>query len=353
MTDDARNPNFVYDADDERVWREELDPFLPRRLFDFHGHVYLKEHCPSRGKPGHPPDAPLVVEEYPHEVFASVEARLFPGRAVQALVFGSVDAEVAPDATNAYVSAAAQAHGWQALMVPSLTDDTETLLRKVRAGGFLGFKPYWTFASAHHDVAQNDVTLEMMVTDAMREAADHAGLIITTHIPRAGRLADPVNIAGLRKLCSDAPNAKIVLAHFGRCYFPEAVGAGLSLADVDNLYPELSFVQDWEVIEQVFRTFDRKKVLFGLDLPVAQEKGKMIGINAQRHFFTKRPHKWSAHVDADAYEVHCTLFAYEIVRAIRKASEKVGLSRGEVEDVFAGNAERLVASVKTRSEGDA
>ena len=350
MTTDPRNPDFVYDADDEKVWREELDGFLPRRLFDFHGHVYLKEHRPPGAERL---DAPAVVEEYPHEVFAAVERTLFPGREIKALVFGSVNVGVELDATNAYVSDAAQAHGWQALMVPSLTDGAETLLRKVRAGGFLGFKPYWTFAAAHHDVAQNDVTLEMMVTDAMREAADRAGLVITTHIPRAGRLADPVNIAGLRRLCADAPNAKIVLAHFGRCYFPEAVGDGLALAEVDNLYPELSFVQDAEVIEAIFRTFDRKKVLFGLDLPVAQEKGKMIGINGQRHFFTKRPHKWSAHVDADSYEVHCTLFAYEIVRAIRKASERAGLSRGEVEDVFAGNAARLAAAVKTRSEGDA
>jgi len=345
MTDDLRNPNFLYDADDEKVWREELDAFLPERLFDCHGHVYLKEHRPpTTARPG----GPVVVEAYPHEVFAAVEARLFPGREVQALVFGSVNAAVDLDSTNAYAREAAQTHGWQALMVPSLTDDTETLLEKITEGGFLGFKPYWTFAAAHHGIAQNDVTLEMMVTDAMREAADRAGLIITTHIPRAGRLADPVNIEGLRKLCTDAPNAKIVLAHFGRCYFPEAVGDGLSLADVDNLYPELSFVQDWEVVEQVLRTFDRGKILFGLDLPVAQEKGKMLGINAQRHFFTKRPHKWAAHVDPDSYDVHCTLFAYEIVRAIKKASEKAGLSRAEIEDVFWNNADRLVRSVKQK-----
>ena len=339
---DHRNPNFIYDADDEKVWREELDAFLPKRIFDFHGHVYLKEHRPPRSaRPG----GPVVVAEYPYDVFAAVERTLFPGREMKALIFGSVNAKVDLDSTNAYTREASQTLGWPSLMVPSLTDDVETLLRKVREGGFLGFKPYWTFAADHHGIAENDVTLALMVTDAMREAADRAGLIITTHIPRAGRLADPVNIAGLRQLCADAPNAKILLAHFGRCYFPEAIGDGLSLAEVDNLYPELSFVQHWEVVADVLRAFDRKKVLFGLDLPVAQEKGKMLGINAQRHFFTKRPHKWSAHVDPDSYEVHCTLFAYEIVRAIKKASEKVGLTRDDIEDIFWNNAERLVASV--------
>ena len=105
-------------------------------------------------------------------------------------------------------------------------------------------------------------------------------------------------------------------------------------------------VQDWEVVESVMNAFDRGKILFGLDLPVAQEKGKCLGINGQRHFFTKRPHKWSAHVDPDGYEVRCTLFAYEMARAIKKAAGRAGLSAAEVEGVFWSNAERLVASVK-------
>ncbi len=345
MTDfEKLNPVFEYDAVDERVWREELDPFLPPRLFDFHGHVYLASHAPSRGRASLNPSMPsLGLKEYPREVYAEVQKRLWPGREVRALVFGTVAADVDLDATNAYAAEAARAHGWEALMVPAMTDDAGTLLDKIRAGGFLGFKPYWTFV---RDKAQNDVTLEDMVTPAMREAADRGGLIITTHIPRPGRLADPVNIAGLRRLCNDAPGARIVLAHFGRSYFPEAVGDGLGLADLDNLYPELSMVQDWEVVESVMNAFDRGKILFGLDLPVAQEKGKCLGINGQRHFFTKRPHKWSAHVDPDGYEVRCTLFAYEMARAIKKAAGRAGLSAAEVEGVFWSNAERLVASVK-------
>ena len=338
------NPDFEYDEIDERVWREELDGFLPPRLFDFHGHVYLAEHVPSRARGRVNPSLPVVVTEYPHEVFAEVERRLWPGREVKALVFGSVDPEVDLDSTNGYAAEAARAHGWGALMVPPMTDDAEALLSKVEAGGFLGFKPYWTFVTTK---AQDEVTLQDMVTPAMREAADRAGLIVMTHIPRPGRLADPVNIAGLRRLCLEAPNAKVVLAHFGRAYFPEAVGRGLSLADIENLYPELSMIQDWEVIESVLTAFDRRKVLFGLDLPVAQEKGKLIGINGQRHFFTKRPHAWSAHVEPGAYEVRCTLFAYEMIRAIKKAAGRAGLSPSEVEDLFWNNAQRLVRSVES------
>lgn len=334
------NPNFVYDDDDKRVWREELDPFLPPRLFDFHGHVYLADHWPSQ--PDADPSLPVVTDEYRHETFADVQRTIWPGREVHALLLGSVDPKADLDSINAYVAQAARIRRWPALMVPSLGDDADSLLRKLRHGPFIGFKPYWTFVTWKSPA---DVTLEDMITPAMRQAADSARLIITTHIPRPGRLADPVNIAGLRRLCRDAPNAKIVLAHFGRSYFPEAVGDGLALADLPNLYPELSMVQDWEVIEAAFNHFDRRKILFGLDLPIAQEKGKLLGVNGQRHFFTKRPHKWSVHADPGTYTVHCTLFAYEIARAIKKAAARAALSAADVENVFFNNAQRLVDSV--------
>lgn len=67
------NPVFEYDTDDERVWREELDPFLPPALFDFHGHVCLPEHAPSRGGESRDPSQPSIgLDGYPHEVYAEV-----------------------------------------------------------------------------------------------------------------------------------------------------------------------------------------------------------------------------------------------------------------------------------------
>jgi hypothetical protein len=39
------NPSFVYDEIDERVWREELDAFVPPRVFDIHGRVSLRNNA--------------------------------------------------------------------------------------------------------------------------------------------------------------------------------------------------------------------------------------------------------------------------------------------------------------------
>ena len=106
---------------------------------------------------------------FPYTTLFRSERRLWPGREVKALVFGDVRRGVDIEATNAYAAEAARLHDWEALMVPSMTDDAEALLEKVRVGGFLGFKPYWTFVTGKN---QNDVTLQDMVTPAMREAAD-------------------------------------------------------------------------------------------------------------------------------------------------------------------------------------
>ncbi len=38
-----------------------------------------------------------------------------------------------------------------------------------------------------------------------------------------------------------------------------------------------------------------------------------------------------------------TLFLYEEIDTFRRAAERVGLTRGEVEDVFCNNARRLLA----------
>ena len=312
---------------------------------DVHGHIYLNSHLAARTPDEITPSMPEVVVDYPREAFADVQKRLWPGRTVGALVFGTVGPRDDIEAMNAYVGESARICGWEALMVPEMTDDNDTILAKVRAGGFLGLKPYWTFVTWKH---QNDVTLEDMVTPAMREAADRGRLLVMVHIPRPGRLADPVNIAGMRKLCSDAPNATIVLAHFGRAYFPEAIGDGLALAAIDNLHVDLSMVQHSEVIEAALRAFGSRRVMFGLDLPVAQEKGKLISVNGQRHFFTKRAHSWSVHAEPGSYEVRCTLFAYEMVRAIQRAATNLGLTDSEIEDVFHNNAHRLTHSICAR-----
>jgi hypothetical protein len=201
-----------------------------------------------------------------------------------------------------------------------------------------GFKPYWYLAGDSLDA----VTLADMISPAMLRLAGARRLIVMTHIPRTGRLADPRNIDGLQRLCDAAPNAQFVLAHLGRSYTPESIRPIDALCDRPNLWADCSMVQDWEVIAHALSVFPRDRFLFGLDLPIAQEKGKLISVNGQRHFFTARPHRWSVHAEPGSYEVRCTLFAYEIVRALLKGAKAAGVGEGELRAIFWDNAQRLM-----------
>ncbi len=337
------NESFIYDEIDRRVWEEELAPRLPARMFDVHSHAWraAEYQCTESSDPS----LPVVVAEYPPAVLRDVHARLFPGKEVGGLCFGMGTRGTDLEAQGEWLAEEARRCGYGTLLFARPEWDERTLARQLERG-HLGFKPYWYLAGDSLDA----VTLEDMISPAMLRLADARRLIVMTHIPRTGRLADPRNIDGLRRLCDAAPNAQFVLAHLGRSYTPESIRPLGAVCDRPNLWADCSMVQDWEVIAHALSVFPRDRFLFGLDLPIAQEKGKLISVNGQRHFFTARPHRWSVHVEPGSYEVRCTLFAYEIVRALLKGARAAGVGEAELRAIFWDNAQRLIGAVATARE---
>ncbi len=328
---------------DHPVFHEELGPWLPDEIFDFHSHIFRREDDP-REQESLNPSLPTVCEAYRVETYTEAMIRLFPGKRLRALLFGMPNPNADIPSANAYVADAARRHGFDALMLAGLSEDEERLEADLRAGGFVGFKPYWGYVTWKD---QADVILEDMLPPGQRRLADRLGLILMVHIPRHGRLADPVNVRGIQRLCEECPRAHIILAHLGRSYFPEAIGDISTLPRYSNLSLDFSMVQDWEVCQVFIEVFGPGRLLFGLDMPVAQEKGKLVSANGQRHFFTKRIHPWSIHNSTGSYRMRCTFYAYEIIRAFKKAAERTGLTRAEIESVFSGNARRIISSVRS------
>ena len=330
---------FEYDDIDRQVWEQELSPRLPERVYDVHSHAWRAEE--HRALESADPSVPSVVEDYPPETLRAAHQLLLPGKRVSGLAFGFGDRGTDFEAQNQWLAESARARGYDTLMFARPEWDERALQRQL-AAGHLGFKPYWFLAGDDLD----GIELGDMISPAMLRVADERGLIVMTHIPRTGRLNDPKNVEGLRRICQAAPHARFVLAHLGRSYFPEAMGKLREVADLPNLWADCAMVQDKEVIAYALAVFPRERIMFGLDLPIAQEKGKLISVNGQRHFFTKRPHRWSVHAESGAYEVRCTLFAYEIMRALIRGADAAGLTQTELNAIFWDNAQRLVAAVK-------
>jgi predicted TIM-barrel fold metal-dependent hydrolase len=341
-------PDYYRDHDLPR-YEEEFADFLPERLLDCHVHTFLLEHMTR------PPTEEEAAKSFgSHEMPFSAEdlaecaGMLFPEKHYEALIFGTPSPYYGVEAQNAYV-AEQIAQPWLdglALLDPGLpTDDLDRLIED---GGFVGLKPYDRLTGLPLD----HVTIRHMVPDGARAVAEARGLLIMLHVPRVDRIADPANIHEVRELCEECPGAKVILAHIGRSYGPwyieQAIG---ELRELPNLWYDIAALDDADSISVVLDNCGDERLLFGTDLPIAAHRGKHLCVNRQCLFLTRRKFPWSISSDEPG-ALKLTFFAYETIRALRRAAERRNLTPREIEDVCHNNARRLIDGVKAqRSEG--
>jgi hypothetical protein len=184
----------------------------------------------------------------------------------------------------------------------------------------------------------------MLSANEMR-VADELGLVVLLHVPRSGRLADPVVQRGVRWLSETWPGAKIVLAHCGRCYLPAEMARALhSVRDLPNVYLDTSMVMDESVLRMVFDAMDSTRVLFATDFPVAAMKGRRVRVMDHWVDIVVGQEPASAfRVPADG--IRATFMALEIAYAVRSAAERSGLSAERIAGVFYGNGMAVLQSV--------
>jgi hypothetical protein len=339
------------------IFREELDAFLPKRILDFHVHVASRKAIGKEGRccvGGH------WIAQYTFQSLDRDLAELYPGRETFAVCFGFPRREYDFAVANRYVAEACRspaqsprAHGSRArraqrffplrLFDPD-EPDRDAVRRDLEQSGFLGIKPYHTYV-AKTDPAS--VEIRDMLPGWIMDIVQDLGLIVMLHIPRPGRLADPINQSQLADLCARYPAAKIVLAHIGRAYFLRGVVGHLdALRGFDNLWYDLAMLNHWEVLEHLFRTVRPDRVLYATDIPIALAPGKSVEINHQYTYVTPVP--WELSIADAGDKIRFTSFAYEELRAIKHAVERLGLGADFVEDLMFRNGMRLLESAGAR-----
>lgn len=331
---------------DRQIYEEELQDFLPERMFDAHVHLWRKTDF---ARPLDPKTAAMMpgASRFPAFIREELDDALeilFPGKRCECLVFGTPLAEVDLKRANGYIQEViAEREETYGLMLPDLGASAEALEEEVLEGGFVGFKPYWTFVEGK---AKDTIRIVDMVTRAQLQVADRYGLIIMLHIPRPGRIADPVNVADLEEVCTEYPRAKIILAHVGRSYgryfLEQAVDR---IKGLENLYLDVAAVNEGEVVERLLEHVALSRVLYATDLPIALIRGKHLCVGRQCIFVTEESFAWSLSGKGPT-RVQCTTMAYETVRALQWACEQRGLSRADVEKIFYGNGKGLVEQAR-------
>jgi len=322
-----------------RIFEEEFEAFLPARILDFHCHVFcdgVLQAGTTYNCAGH------CISAYGLDSLRGDLAELYPGRETAAVCFGNPNVKNDFVLNNAYVAEGCDRERFFGLRLFDPREaDHDAVRAELEAGRFLGIKPYLSFV---RKADPNEVEIVEMLPHWIMEIINDLGQIVMLHIPRKQRLADPLNQEQLVTLCNRYPKAKIALAHIGRAYFLRNIVGNLErLKDLPNLWYDLAMLNNWEVLEYLFQNVPAERIVYATDMPIAVAPGKSVEINDQYTYVTTKP--WPLSITDDHGKLVFTSFAYEEVRAIRKAVERTGRDRAFVEGLFWGNGMALLESV--------
>ena len=326
---------------DKKVYEEQLRDFLPDKIIDIHTHVWKKEFKRIGRSKGGSSWPNRVAEDCTIEDLLQTYKDLFPGKTVIPNIFGMVR-EL--DVMNNYIRESGQKYGLPYFYRIDYTTDPEKVERDVVEGGFKGFKPYPACVPEY--LSNEEVRIYDFMTPEHLKIADKYGLCVMLHIGRSGRLRDKVNIAQIAEIDERFPNLKLIVAHVGRAYTEHDFGDAFEvLSKTKNIMFDFSANTYDTAIQRCIETVGPKRVLFGSDMPIA--KMRMYRITEGANYVNVVPRGMYGDVSTDVHmretdESNVTCFIYETLLAFKRASEKLGLTRDEINDILCKNAERIL-----------
>ncbi|NQU39612.1 MAG: amidohydrolase [Lentisphaerae bacterium] len=338
-----------YQEMDRQIFDRELREFLPTKLFDAHVH-FFDPSCFLPGvtfPPGH--FYHKFNGDFSPSHFQDWAADALPGVELHANGFGLPTFDSDRDSTARYADRVSDNQRFYGMALVAPVDTADAVRQRVLDNRLVGFKPYPDFVTGK---PVGEVMIREMLPAEQMEVANELGLAVMLHIPRPGRLADPINQTQMVELCERYPNARIIFAHVGRAYFLSNVLGGLdAIAACPNAYVDTAMINHEGVLEYAFRNFPRERLLFGSDAPIAMLRGKSVEVNNQYMYLMGEDYAIGTSIYDANHTVHFTTFYYEQLRGIRLGAERAGLSTREIEDFFFNNADRLFQSVVTNNYG--
>lgn len=343
---------FEVTAYDREVWEKELKDFLPDKIFDIHAHVYKKSFFDP--VPADHPNRTVtwtqaVASENPIEDLQETYRLLFPGKDVKALMF--ISGKTGLEKNNAYLSQVSRTYGWPALYYSLPTQSADELEQKIRQGGFLGVKSYLSRVPRY--IPTREIRIFDFFPKHQLARLNEMGAICMCHIPRDGRLQDPVNIHQILELRQEFPNVRLIVAHIGRAYTRQDVGNAFDLLaqEPETMYDFSANCCEYAITE-VIRRCGPKHVLFGTDMPILrmrthriEENGTYVNLVPPGLYHDPCGDPHLREVSAEEAK-KITFFAYEELLAFKRACVALGLTARDVADILYQNAVNLVEGAR-------
>ncbi len=333
---------------DRRIWEEELDEFVPAKVFDVHTHLYRWAfHLdPNKRNSGYAMFLEGTFEEATWEFAERVERMLMPGREVHRLSFPfpfphPCDFDGSHEFLAEQIRGDRQSAGLMLVDSQTTVEQAEATLDRY---AFVGFKPYRFYASTGDAV---NCRIPEFMPERLVELAHRRGLIIMMHVSKRDAIADPENLDDLRRLCDRWPNAKWILAHCARSYSAWAIEkAAPVLRSLPNVWFDTSSVCESDSFDALFSEVGASRVMYGSDdVPIGVLRGKYIAFGRAWGFLSESNHALGlSHCDA-----RMTFTRYEQLRAMKRAAKRAGLTRDDLERLFWTTAANLVESARRSS----
>ena len=333
---------------DSNCYNDLLKDFLPQKIVDIHTHVYLKEHLVRDNKDVRLASWPdKVAEDNRIEDLFETYRLMFPGKKVIPLMFAFPINLEDVDIANNYLHKCINEPDSYGLILCRPEWPASLLEEKIRNTKFRGAKVYLNYSPAN--IPKNEICIFDFLPHHQLAVWNKYGMIVMLHIPRDGRLKDPVNLEQIISIEKNYPDIKLIIAHVGRAYCPQDVGNAFEiLSETKNLLFDFCANTNQWVFEQLIKAVGPKRIMFGSDLPITRmrvrrvcESTGYINLVPKGFYGDVSNDKNMREVEGDDAD-NLTYFLYEQIKAFRNAAINARLSATDIEDVFYNNAMRIL-----------
>ncbi len=316
---------------DHEFYRREIESFLPDRIYDAHTHLWCRD-CVGWSVPGAPEDVGL--EEYKRLMQDIHGPR--PTNALFIPVATSVELENRQTANQWVSDHVGVDPDNRGIFFIHPEDDPEWVRQEVRRLGLHGLKCYHTMSGVDPTW---DADIEAFLPEPLIAVADEEGWVITLHMVKSRAVAEPANIACIRRYCENYPNMRLILAHSARGFQPAHNLEGLpQLTGLDNLYFDTSVNCEPIAHQSIIRIIGHDKLMYGTDLPVSHFRGRSLSAADSFIWLYEETPVWGEkHSKIDP-----VIVGLEHIRSLKWACWSERLSDSQVEDIFYNNAARLL-----------
>ena len=308
---------------DRRIWAEELEEFVPQRLFDAHVHLWNDAFAT--------PATPRPNDWRDHNTDLADQRRigeiLFPGRELHYLAFPvpvkSADYDRLTPWLIQELSADPQSYGAM-LVVPEMSGQyvADTIRRHP---GLVGLKPYYALTGK----PRPDIT--DYLPEAQMEVADEHRLAVILHLPDGPERSLPE----LEHFVAQYPRIRWILAHCAASGNPFQLERVIGrLRDLPNLWYDTSGNNELYTLMLLLKYENRQRILFATDSALVMggcRRSKAVSYAYATHFL---------HLENATFRV------YEQLRTMRHACRLFELLPAEIDDFFYHNARMLLEQLR-------